>query len=74
MEKALARTGMAVALPSRTHAPARFDPSVCGRWLDRTPGGLDRVKSCIVEVLMVSGGREACSPWKPRPVAEEWRT
>ena len=45
---------MAVALPRRTHAPARFDPVHLRQVLDRTHGGLDRVKSRLVEVLAAS--------------------
>ena len=51
VEKALARTATAVALPWRTHAPARFDPVRLRKDLDRTHGVLDRVKSRLVEVL-----------------------
>ena len=54
MEKALDRTAMAVALPWRTHAPARFDPVHLRQALDRSHGGLDRVKSRLVEVLAAS--------------------
>ena len=54
VEKALDRTAMAVALPWRTHAPARFDPVHLRQALDRSHGGLDRVKSRLVEVLAAS--------------------
>ena len=54
VEKALARTAMAVTLPWRTHAPARFDPVRLRQGLDRTHAGLDRVKSRLVEALMAS--------------------
>ena len=54
VEKALARTAMAVTLPWRTHAPARFDPVRLRQGLDRTHAGLDRVKSRLVEALATS--------------------
>ena len=54
MEKALDRSAMAVALPWRKRAPARFDPVHLRQALDRTHGGLDRVKSRLVEVLAAS--------------------
>ena len=54
VEKALARTAMAVTLPWRTHAPARVDPVRLRQGLDRTHGCLDRVKSRLVEALATS--------------------
>ena len=54
VEKMLARIEMAVTLPWRAHAPARFDPVRLRQGLDRTHAGLDRVKSRLVEVLATS--------------------
>ena len=51
VEEALARAAMAVALPWRTLGPVRFDPGHLKRMLDRTHGGLDRVKTRLVDVL-----------------------
>ena len=44
LEEALARAAMAVALPWRTLGPVRFDPAHLKQALDRTHGGLDRVR------------------------------
>ncbi len=52
--EAVDRTAMAVALPWRKRAPARFDPVHLRQALDRSHGGLDRVKSRLVEVLAAS--------------------
>ena len=54
VEEALARAAMAVALPWRTQGPARFEPVHLKQMLDRTDGGLDRVKTCLVEMLAAS--------------------
>ena len=54
VEKALDRSALAVALPWRKRAPARVDPVHLRQALDRTHGGLDRVKSRLVEVLAAS--------------------
>ena len=51
VEEALARAAMAVALPWRTREPVRFDPAHLKQILDRTHGGLDRVKTRLVDVL-----------------------
>ena len=70
VEPALDRAAMAVDLPWRTHAPARFDGIRLREALDRTHAGLDRAKSRLVEVLRRAGGRVASSRWKPRPAAQ----
>ena len=54
VEEALARAAMAVALPWRTLGPVRFDPAHLKQALDRTHGGLDRVKTQLIEVLAAS--------------------
>ena len=54
VEEALARAAMAVALPWRTLAPVQFDPARLKHALDRTHGGLDRVKNQLIEVLAAS--------------------
>ena len=54
LARALDRAAMAVALPWRTRAPARFDPAHLREMLDRTHAGLDRVKSRLVAVLAAS--------------------
>ena len=56
VEPALDRAAMAVDLPWRTHAPARFDRVRLREVLDRTHAGLDRVKGRLVEVLAASRG------------------
>ena len=54
VEEALARAALAVALPWRTLGPVRFDPAHLKQALDRTHGGLDRVKTQLIEVLAAS--------------------
>ena len=54
VEKALDRAAMAAALPWRTLGPVRFDPVHLKQVLDRTHGGLDRVKTRLVDVLAAS--------------------
>ena len=54
VEKALDRAQMAAALPWRTLDPVRFDPARLKQVLDRTHGGLDRVKTRLVDVLAAS--------------------
>ena len=54
VEKALDRAAMAAALPWRTRGPVRFDPAHLKQVLDRTHGGLDRVKTRLVDVLAAS--------------------
>ena len=54
VEKALDRAAMAAALPWRTREPVRFDPAHLKQVLDRTHGGLDRVKTRLVDVLAAS--------------------
>ena len=54
VEKALDRTAMAAALPWRTLGPVPFDPVHLKQVLDRTHGGLDRVKTRLVDVLAAS--------------------
>ena len=54
VEEALDRAAMAVALPWRTLGPVRFDPAHLKQALDRTHGGLDRVKTQLIEVLAAS--------------------
>ena len=56
VEPALDRAAMAVDLPWRTQAPARFDRVRLREVLDRTHAGLDRVKGRLVEVLAASRG------------------
>ena len=51
VEEALARAAMAVALPWRTLGPVRFNPAHLKQMVDRTHGGLDRVKTQLIEVL-----------------------
>ena len=51
VEEALARAAMAVALPWRTLGPVRFNPAHLKQMVDRTHGGLDRVKNQLIEVL-----------------------
>ena len=51
VEEALARAALAVALPWRTLGPVRFDPGHLKQMVDRTHGGLDRVKTQLIEVL-----------------------
>ena len=48
VEKALDRSAMAVALPWRKRAPARFDPVHLRQALDRTHGGLERYARSLV--------------------------
>ena len=54
VEKALDRAAMAAALPWRTLGPVRFDPAHLKQVLERTHGGLDRVKTRLVDVLAAS--------------------
>ncbi len=54
LARALDRAAMAVALPWRTRAPSRFDPTRLREVLDHTHAGLDRVKSRFVEGLAAS--------------------
>ena len=54
VEKALDRAAMAAALPWRTRGPVRFDPAHLKQVLERTHGGLDRVKTRLVDVLAAS--------------------
>ena len=54
VEEALARAAIAVALPWRTLAPVRFEPAHLKQALDRTHGGLDRVKTQLIDVLAAS--------------------
>ena len=51
VEETLARAAMAVALPWRTRGPVQFDPAHLKEALNRTHGGLDRVKTQLIEVL-----------------------
>ena len=51
VEEALARAAMAVALPWRTLGPVRFNPAHLKQMVDRTHGGLDQVKTQLIEVL-----------------------
>ncbi len=54
VEQALARAAMAIALPWRTPAPTTFAPAHLKQALDRTHGGLDRVKTQLIDVLAAS--------------------
>ena len=56
VEKALDRTSMVLALPWRTREPERFDPAHVAQALDRTHGGLDRVKPRLLQVQPLVGG------------------
>ena len=51
VDEALDRTEMVLALPWRTREPERFDPAYVARALDRTHGGLERVKTRLLQVL-----------------------
>ncbi len=53
-EEALARAALAIALPWRTLGPVQFDPAHLKQALDRTHGGLDRVKNQLIDVLAAS--------------------
>lgn len=53
-EEALARAALAIDLPWRTLAPTTFDPARLKQMLDRTHGGLDRVKTRLIDVLAAS--------------------
>ena len=60
VEEALARAAMAVALPWRTLRPVRFNPAHLKQAMDRTHGGLDRVKTQLIEVLAA----KPADPWR----------
>ena len=49
--EALDRAAMVLALPWRTREPERFDPDQAARALHDTHGGLERVKTRILDVL-----------------------
>ena len=51
VDEALDRAEMVLALPWRTREPERFDPAHVARALDRTHGGLERVKTRLLQVL-----------------------
>ena len=51
VDEALDRAEMVLALPWRTREPERFDPAYVAQALDRTHGGLERVKTRLLQVL-----------------------
>ena len=51
VDEALDRAEMVLALPWRTREPERFDPAHVAQALDRTHGGLERVKTRLLQVL-----------------------
>ena len=80
LEVALDRTDMVLAMPWRVREPERFDRAQLKQALDRTHGGLEKVKTRIVDVLAscpqargpltvegVRGGR-ATEPDMPPPL------
>ena len=51
VDEALDRAEMVLALPWRMREPERFDPAYVAQALDRTHGGLERVKTRLLQVL-----------------------
>ena len=54
VEEAVERAETVLSLPWRTRAPERFDATHLKRALDRTHGGLEGVKTRLIEVLAAS--------------------
>ena len=51
VDDAAERARTVLSLPWRSREPERFDPARVAQALDRTHGGLDRVKACLVDLL-----------------------